>query len=57
MSRALGIYIHVPFCKQKCVYCDFYSLPRREDHWGDYVHAELSLDSEGYISDRGWKHD
>ena len=31
MSRALGIYIHVPFCKQKCVYCDFYSLPRRED--------------------------
>ena len=20
-----GIYIHIPFCKQKCIYCDFYS--------------------------------
>ena len=31
MIRTLGVYIHVPFCKQKCVYCDFYSLPHRED--------------------------
>ena len=22
----LGIYIHIPFCKSKCDYCDFYSL-------------------------------
>ena len=22
----LGIYIHVPFCRSKCQYCDFYSL-------------------------------
>ena len=22
-----GLYIHVPFCMQKCRYCDFYSLP------------------------------
>lgn len=21
-----GIYIHVPFCKTKCIYCDFYSI-------------------------------
>lgn len=21
-----GIYIHVPFCRQKCLYCDFYSV-------------------------------
>ena len=23
----LGLYIHVPFCRSKCQYCDFYSLP------------------------------
>lgn len=23
----LGLYIHVPFCKQKCSYCDFFSVP------------------------------
>lgn len=26
MSNTLGVYIHVPFCKSKCPYCDFYSL-------------------------------
>ncbi len=25
-SKTLGLYIHVPYCKQKCHYCDFYSL-------------------------------
>ena len=23
-----GIYIHIPFCARKCVYCDFLSAPR-----------------------------
>jgi len=22
-----GLYVHVPFCRQKCRYCDFYSIP------------------------------
>ena len=25
-----GIYIHIPFCKVKCVYCDFYSITKKE---------------------------
>ncbi|MBQ7416005.1 MAG: radical SAM family heme chaperone HemW [Oscillospiraceae bacterium] len=36
----LGIYIHVPFCRSKCQYCDFYSLPCRENElMDDYVKA------------------
>lgn len=27
----LGIYVHIPFCKSKCKYCDFYSMPCRDD--------------------------
>lgn len=27
----LGIYVHVPFCRSKCAYCDFYSLTTQED--------------------------
>ena len=25
-GKPLGIYVHIPFCKSKCEYCDFYSL-------------------------------
>ncbi|MEA2043267.1 MAG: coproporphyrinogen III oxidase, partial [Bacteroidota bacterium] len=29
-----GIYIHVPYCKSKCIYCDFYSVTdRRPDSY------------------------
>ena len=30
-KKALGIYIHVPFCRSKCAYCDFYSLTQKDD--------------------------
>ncbi|MGQ1785578.1 MULTISPECIES: radical SAM family heme chaperone HemW [unclassified Saccharicrinis] len=33
-----GIYIHIPFCIQKCGYCDFYSLVRLTDK-SDFVSA------------------
>ena len=26
-----ALYIHIPFCKVKCVYCDFYSITKKED--------------------------
>ena len=28
----LGLYIHVPFCRSKCQYCDFYSLTTKDDN-------------------------
>lgn len=33
-----GIYIHVPFCKSKCAYCNFFSLAS-ESRMKDYVEA------------------
>ena len=37
--QPLGLYIHIPFCKAKCIYCDFYSLPRSEESMDAYVGA------------------
>ncbi len=31
----LGIYIHVPFCRSKCAYCDFYSVTNKDDRLMD----------------------
>lgn len=28
MKKSLGLYIHIPFCIKKCLYCDFCSLPK-----------------------------
>jgi len=36
----LGIYVHVPFCRSKCQYCDFYSLTTKDDKLMDgYIDA------------------
>ena len=38
-DKPLGLYIHIPFCKSKCVYCDFYSLPNAEREMNRYTAA------------------
>ena len=38
-EKTLGLYIHIPFCKSKCVYCDFYSLAGNEGRMDDYMDA------------------
>ena len=34
-KKPLGIYVHIPFCKSKCQYCDFYSLACKDDNLMD----------------------
>ena len=41
MTRISGLYLHVPFCAQKCAYCAFYSEPSKGDLVNRYVAALL----------------
>lgn len=35
----IGLYIHIPFCRQKCLYCDFPSYTNMDYLYSDYVAA------------------
>lgn len=37
MSDTLGIYIHIPFCRSKCPYCDFFSVRSSEERFRQYT--------------------
>ena len=46
----LGIYVHIPFCVSKCLYCNFYSVTKL-DLVNDYVLAlvkEIKRESDKY---------
>ena len=49
----LGIYVHIPFCKKKCKYCDFISFSCDEEIYTKYVEAlinEIKNTSKNIIS-------
>ena len=37
--RDMGLYVHIPFCKQKCMYCDFPAYQNLQDYYETYVYA------------------
>ena len=37
--QTFGIYIHIPFCKSKCIYCDFYSVTGQDDKIENFINA------------------
>ena len=56
-EKTLGLYIHIPFCKAKCAYCDFYSLAGADERMDAYLNAlgvqleAFAQDAAGYVVD------
>lgn len=48
--NTLGLYIHIPFCEQKCPYCDFYSISDKSkyDEYAMYLNKHIELWSTKY---------
>ena len=38
-NRELGVYVHIPFCKHKCEYCDFISYCNKDEQIEEYIEA------------------
>ena len=38
-NKEIGIYVHIPFCKRKCDYCDFISFSNKDSKIQEYIEA------------------
>lgn len=39
--KKIGLYIHIPFCKSKCPYCDFFSIKMNDEEMNRYVNKVI----------------
>lgn len=51
-ARTLGIYVHVPFCRTRCRYCDFYRVGEHRGRMDRFV-AALEQEIEGWTELHG----
>lgn len=52
--KSLGIYIHIPFCRSRCIYCDFTSCvgdERAREKYCGYLKKEICLAAQKYSKD------
>lgn len=50
-EQPAGIYIHIPFCEQKCPYCDFFSITNRNriPEYIEGLHKEMTLSKAPHV--------
>ena len=52
-KEELGVYIHIPFCAKKCIYCDFVSFENRLELQEKYISKLLEeIENERYLFDK-----
>ena len=44
--KKIGLYIHIPFCKNKCPYCDFFSIKQNDEEMDRYVQGVINSFTE-----------
>ena len=49
-KHEIGLYIHIPFCKSKCYYCDFLSFSDKNNLKEKYIHC-LEKEIEHYATE------
>lgn len=52
--KEIGVYIHIPFCKQKCYYCDFISYANKENCMEKYINA-LKKEMENFTKNNEFR--
>ena len=53
--KSAGIYIHIPFCAVKCIYCDFYSITDRENSIPRFTNAIVKEIETCTVDVSNWK--
>lgn len=57
IMQTSGIYIHIPFCIAKCIYCDFYSIAGQDDKIENFVTALISDIETSLVDTSNWGFD
>ena len=55
--KTSGIYIHIPFCAAKCIYCDFYSVAGQDGRIDDFVNSLVMEINNSDVDVTNWKFD
>ena len=50
-----GIYIHMPFCRVKCMYCDFYSVTDKDELMPIFFDSLIKEIQMSQLDTKSWK--